>query len=121
MATQKTGPKAVTPVAAPNVDAATPKATTTKSGLPKLPRLPRARKAKPPKPCECGCGGMTMGGRFIPGHDSRLKGWAIRIERNLIKYADIPDEGVRKAVQKLMKAGGSAALHKKADAGDAAE
>jgi hypothetical protein len=24
-----------------------------------------------PKPCACGCGDMTKGGKFIPGHDSR--------------------------------------------------
>jgi hypothetical protein len=25
-----------------------------------------------PRPCECGCGGMTEGGRFRPGHDAKL-------------------------------------------------
>lgn len=44
-------------------------------------RAPKAdkpkREAKPPKErtpvaCECGCGEMTKGGRFIPGHDARL-------------------------------------------------
>lgn len=24
-----------------------------------------------PKPCACGCGDMTKGGKFLPGHDSR--------------------------------------------------
>lgn len=23
--------------------------------------------------CQCGCGGMTKGGRFLPGHDAKLK------------------------------------------------
>jgi hypothetical protein len=23
--------------------------------------------------CECGCGGTTKGGRFLPGHDAKLK------------------------------------------------
>lgn len=32
-------------------------------------RKPRA--AKPPLECTCGCGGMTKGGRFLPGHDAR--------------------------------------------------
>ena len=27
---------------------------------------------KIPKPCSCGCGEMTKGGRFIPGHDAKL-------------------------------------------------
>lgn len=26
-----------------------------------------------PRPCMCGCGGITKGGRFLPGHDARLK------------------------------------------------
>jgi len=33
-----------------------------------------AKVSKPtrePKPCTCGCGGMTKGGRFLPGHDAR--------------------------------------------------
>jgi hypothetical protein len=25
-----------------------------------------------PKPCACGCGGITKGGKFIPGHDTRV-------------------------------------------------
>lgn len=24
------------------------------------------------RPCECGCGGITGGGQFLPGHDSKL-------------------------------------------------
>ena len=44
-----------------------------------LPPLPGKGKAKAPRRCECGCAGLTKGGRFIPGHDSRLNGWAIRI------------------------------------------
>lgn len=27
---------------------------------------------KQPQPCGCGCGGMTKGGRFLPGHDARF-------------------------------------------------
>lgn len=32
------------------------------------------RAVKKPKGqlCECGCGGMTKGGKFIPGHDAKL-------------------------------------------------
>lgn len=25
-----------------------------------------------PKICGCGCGGMTKGGEFLPGHDAKL-------------------------------------------------
>ena len=28
--------------------------------------------AKQPQECGCGCGGMTKGGRFLPGHDARF-------------------------------------------------
>ena len=44
-------------------DAAAPKAEAP-APAPKAPRDPRA--------CECECGGMTKGGRFIPGHDAKL-------------------------------------------------
>lgn len=33
----------------------------------------REPKASTPKECECGCGDMTRGGKFIPGHDSKMK------------------------------------------------
>jgi hypothetical protein len=36
---------------------------------------PRREAAKPKsQDCRCGCGGQTRGGRFLPGHDGRLKG-----------------------------------------------
>lgn len=31
-----------------------------------------ARPVRDPKQCECGCGEMTKGGRFRPGHDARM-------------------------------------------------
>ena len=35
-------------------------------------RVTRAGSAKAePKQCKCGCGGMTKGGTFLPGHDAR--------------------------------------------------
>lgn len=76
---------------------------TTKTGLPALPKMPRARKPKPAQACGCGCGEMTRGGRFLPGHDARLHGWALRLERGLVKAADIP-EGERKAAQAYLRA-----------------
>ena len=86
---------------------AKPKAT--KSGVPPLPKMPRAKrsKKKTPKECECGCGDMTAGGRFIPGHDSKLKAWALRVERKVIALKDIEHPGIRAAVAKLMKVGGT--------------
>jgi hypothetical protein len=35
-----------------------------------------------PRECLCSCGGMTKGGRFLPGHDARLHG---ELKRNLEK------------------------------------
>lgn len=120
MAKKTGGPVAV---GAPNLDApeaaAAPKVS--KTGLPKLPSLPRMRKAKPPKECECGCGDMTKGGRFLPGHDSYLKGLALRIERGVIKYKDIEHEGQRKAVMRLMKAGGPSTMKRAPESEEATE
>jgi hypothetical protein len=31
------------------------------------------REGRTPRPCLCSCGGMTKGGRFLPGHDARLR------------------------------------------------
>jgi hypothetical protein len=33
-----------------------------------------ATRKRVPGPCECKCGGHTKGGRFLPGHDARLRG-----------------------------------------------
>jgi hypothetical protein len=30
------------------------------------------RRSRTPRRCMCSCGGMTKGGRFLPGHDARL-------------------------------------------------
>lgn len=92
-----------TPEAAPAAKA--PK--TTKTGMPALPKMPRVRKPKPAKECECGCGGQTKGGRFIPGHDARLHGWALRVERNvctLEQVAELAGQGTADAVGRLMAA-----------------
>lgn len=32
----------------------------------------RKRRAKVGQPCQCGCGGVTKGGKFLPGHDAKL-------------------------------------------------
>jgi hypothetical protein len=91
-------------------DGKTPKVPkTTKSGLAVLPKLKRARKPKPPKDCECGCGLQTRGGRFLPGHDARLHGWALRIQRGL--STEGITAGEEKAARAYLAAGG----------GDAAE
>lgn len=39
----------------------------------KAKRKRAAKPAQEPRKCGCGCGGMTRGGEFLPGHDMRLK------------------------------------------------
>lgn len=39
------------------------------------------REAPTPQRCHCGCAGMTKGGRFVAGHDARLKGVLVRAAR----------------------------------------
>lgn len=80
------------PVAVASV--VTPKAAKlTKVGsLPPMPKMPsnRKNKVRPQVDCKCGCGGKTAG-TWVPGHDARAKGWAIRLERNIVKMSDIPE------------------------------
>lgn len=71
--------------------------------MPKLPKLPKAsrgpRKEKPMVDCACGCGGQTRS-TWVPGHDARAKGWALRIDRNVCKMSDVPEN--EQAGAKLM-------------------
>ena len=53
-------------------------------------------KIKAPE-CLCGCGGRTKGGRFLPGHDAKLK-------KTLVADALA---GKKRAVNKLEKLGWS--------------
>jgi len=79
-----------------------------KDGRVKLPPLPRgANKQKPLVPCGCGCGSQTRS-KFAPGHDSRLRGWALRVARNMVKLDEIVtvykcSEGERNAVEAHIK------------------
>jgi len=50
-------------------------------------------KTKVPE-CECGCGGMTKGGRFLPGHDAKLK-------KELIAHALSGKKRAQKRLEKL--------------------
>ncbi len=38
---------------------------------PRAKRVTKAAEGRQPKECLCGCGGMTKGGRFLPGHDAK--------------------------------------------------
>lgn len=47
--------------------------------------------------CLCGCGASTNAGRwFVQGHDARVKGWLLRVERGEMMVKDLP-----KLVQKM--------------------
>ena len=55
-------------------------------------------KKRGPRECACGCGGMTKGGRFLPGHDAKHKG-------NLIRTVREKGPGALAAGQELVKRG----------------
>jgi len=42
----------------------------------------RKRPGKTPRDCVCGCGEQTKGGRFVPGHDAKMRGKLIRAAQN---------------------------------------
>jgi hypothetical protein len=52
--------------------------------------------------CECGCGGSTQR-RFVPGHDSILRAWVIRVERGVIGLDEIPHQGIRASVARVLR------------------
>lgn len=70
-----------------------------RTALPPLPKSPG--KKKPLKPCKCGCGSQTRA-IWYPGHDSRMRGWILRVERGYVKLSEIPD-GERQAVAAEIK------------------
>lgn len=50
-------------------------------------------------PCPCGCGNIPEGfGIFMPGHDGRVCGWIVRVERGKAKLQDLSLE-----VQRIYK------------------
>lgn len=69
--------------------------------LPALPSLPSSSKPRRLKACFCGCGGTTAS-TFVPGHDSVLKAWVIRVERGIVKIAEIGHEGLAKKVTEVV-------------------
>lgn len=65
--------------------------TNTNARLVALPAMPgKARKQKDLRDCACGCGRTTQS-RFAPGHDARLLGWTLRVERGLLTFRQILD------------------------------
>lgn len=54
------------------------------ASVPVLPVLPRSASRRGGSgTCLCGCPGTT-GGRFVPGHDSKLLAWVLHVERGTV-------------------------------------
>jgi hypothetical protein len=77
-------------------------------GLPRIPSSAKPKKAAQQQPCTCGCGTPTAK-MWAPGHDARANGWALRIERGLIKMSDVPanEQAGAKHMLKARKEAGS--------------
>lgn len=83
------------------------------NAMPTLPTMPKAnRKAKPEHDCFCGCGGRTKS-TWTPGHDGRATGWAIRVERGIMKLDEVP-ANERKGADWMLKERASKAAAKAA-------
>lgn len=54
-----------------------------------------------PRDCACGCGETTAGGRFLPGHDAKLKSQLLAVSRS--DEAPAPER--KKAKAKLRRLG----------------
>jgi hypothetical protein len=62
---------------------------------------PSQARLREPRVCECGCGGATQR-RFVPGHDSILRAWVMRVERGVIGLDEIPHDGIRASVARVL-------------------
>ncbi len=60
----------------------------TPDGLQKPSEAPR----REPRPCLCGCGVMTRGGRFLPGHQAKLVAMVRRQLRTDSLLANLMEE-----------------------------
>lgn len=69
--------------------------------MPPMPK--RGGRTATPQTCRCGCAGTTRGGAYIPGHDSRHKGWAQRIANGYDTTGITPGE--RKAAEEYIARG----------------
>lgn len=70
--------------------------------MPALPALPTSRTASYSR-CACGCQGLTQA-TFMPGHDSKLKAYVIRVERGAMTLADFAEwPGIAKQIEAVMK------------------
>ncbi len=52
-----------------------------------------------PKSCACGCGDMTKGGKFIPGHDTKVYSAILRhIDGDIVDLRGIVEAHTNSAV-----------------------
>lgn len=51
-----------------------------------------------PKPCSCGCGEMTKGGHFIPGHDAKLLSAIIQSVNGMENLRNIVEKHIGKKI-----------------------
>lgn len=51
-----------------------------------------------PKPCGCGCGTMTKGGQFIPGHDAKLMSAIIQSVGGLVELKELVESVIREDI-----------------------
>lgn len=42
--------------------------------------------------CICGCGGITHGGAFLPGHDSKARSQGLKVQRGEMKASELAPE-----------------------------
>lgn len=61
------------------------------------PKAKKAEKLDSTRDCLCGCG-LETNGLFRPGHDARVKGMLLKVERGEMKLADL-DAGLQSAVK----------------------
>lgn len=57
------------------------------------------RKPKLPAPCSCGCGGMTKGGKYLPGHDAKLVSAIIEAVGSLEALRDLAEGHVGRPIK----------------------
>lgn len=69
----------------------------------KEPKVPKEKKLPSTQNCLCGCG-LETGGKFRPGHDAKVKGLLGKVEKGILKFADLPP-----LVQAVAKFAGTAA------------
>lgn len=80
---------AAKPTPAPAKSAPVKAATPAKATEEKKDKGPSAKGL----PCLCGCGQPTVtdSAKFIPGHDAKLKGLLLKVERGEVKKSEIPE------------------------------